>query len=72
MRDRATSSLTRLSPGREGVQLCDLDASSLRSSTTYVKSTETDKAWLVNFFDGTAYVDVKSQSHHVRAVRGGS
>lgn len=40
------------------------------SSTTYLKSPSS--AWLVNFYDGTAYVDPKSTPHHVRAVRGGS
>ena len=40
------------------------------SSTTYVKTPSS--AWLVNFYDGTAYTDPKSALHHVRAVRGGS
>jgi hypothetical protein len=40
------------------------------SSTTYVKTPSA--AWLVNFYDGTAYTDAKSVLHHVRAVRGGS
>jgi hypothetical protein len=40
------------------------------SSTTYVKTPSS--AWLVNFYDGTAYTDAKSVLHHVRAVRGGS
>lgn len=40
------------------------------SSTTYVKTPSA--AWLVNFYDGTAYTDAKSALHHVRAVRGGS
>ena len=40
------------------------------SSTSYVNSPAS--AWLVNFYDGTAYVDVKSASKRVRAVHGGS
>ncbi len=40
------------------------------SSTTYVKTPSA--AWLVNFYDGTAYSEAKSALHHVRAVRGGS
>ncbi|MBY0279931.1 DUF1566 domain-containing protein [Candidatus Binatia bacterium] len=40
------------------------------SSTTYVKTPSS--AWLVNFYDGTAYTDPKTTAHHVRAVRGGS
>ncbi len=40
------------------------------SSTTYVNTPA--QAWLVNFFDGTAYVAAKSSTYHVRAVRGGS
>lgn len=40
------------------------------SSTTYLNSPAS--AWLVNFFDGTAYTDVKTTSKRVRAVRGGS
>ena len=40
------------------------------SSTTYVNSPAS--AWLVNFFDGTAYTDVKTTGKRVRAVRGGS
>lgn len=50
---------------------CTLSADEVTwSSTTYVK-TPSD-AWLVNFYDGTAYTDAKSALHHVRAVRGGS
>jgi hypothetical protein len=51
---------------------CTLSADEIFwSSTTYVNAPA--KAWLVNFFDGTAYVDPKTTfSHHVRAVRGGS
>jgi hypothetical protein len=40
------------------------------SSTTYVQTPSS--AWLVNFYDGTAYTDAKSTPHHVRAVRNGS
>lgn len=40
------------------------------SSTTYVVTPQS--AWLVNFYDGTAYVAAKSNGYHVRAVRGGS
>lgn len=40
------------------------------SSTTYVNTPSS--AWLVNFFDGTAYVAAKSDANRVRAVRGGS
>ena len=40
------------------------------SSTTYVNTPTA--AWLVNFYDGTAYTDAKSTPHQVRAVRGGS
>lgn len=50
---------------------CTLSADEITwSSTTYVKTPSS--AWLVNFYDGTAYVDPKSTPHHVRAVRGGS
>jgi hypothetical protein len=40
------------------------------SSTSYVNAPS--QAWLVNFFDGTAYVSSKATTYHVRAVRGGS
>jgi Protein of unknown function (DUF1566) len=40
------------------------------SSTSYLN--DPDQAWLVNFFDGTAYNAPKGSSYHVRAVRGGS
>lgn len=40
------------------------------SSTTYVKTPSS--AWLVNFYDGTAYTEPKTTLHFVRAVRGGS
>jgi hypothetical protein len=43
------------------------------SSTSYVNGVDGPKsAWLVNFFDGTAYVAPKTDTNHVRAVRGGS
>lgn len=40
------------------------------SSTTYVSTPSS--AWLVNFYDGTAYVAPKTNGNRVRAVRGGS
>jgi hypothetical protein len=43
------------------------------SSTSYANGVNGPKsAWLVNFFDGTAYVAPKTDANHVRAVRGGS
>jgi hypothetical protein len=38
------------------------------SSSTYVNAPAS--AWLVNFFDGTAYVATKTDKYQVRAVRG--
>jgi len=49
---------------------CTLSSSMITwSSSSYVN--DPDNAWLVNFFDGTAYTAMKTDSNRVRAVRGG-
>ena len=63
----ATSNLTKRHTDKETDNMGD---SIVWSSTTYVKTPSS--AWLVNFYDGTAYTDAKSALHQVRAVRGGS
>jgi hypothetical protein len=50
---------------------CTLGGESIYwSSTSYVLGPA--QAWVVNFFDGTAYVAPKTNTYQVRAVRGGS
>ena len=49
---------------------CTVSASMIYwSSSSYVSAP--GKAWLVNFYDGTTYVAVKTDGYRVRAVRDG-